>query len=135
MLPDVTLDGLSVFQNDLTLAGTLEDDIEDLVNMQNDAWNHRPLLGVPTNGTSRAVVTALRSLQDKIYSLETERGASKSKIRELEQELSKMRQLLFHEQSQLGRGVGGNVNSNGNGNGNVRGDMDLLEKLSKLVYF
>lgn len=44
-------------------------------------------------------MSALRTLQHKISSLEHERSASKGKIRELENELLRMRQLLWMEQT------------------------------------
>ncbi|RKO91448.1 hypothetical protein BDK51DRAFT_45665 [Blyttiomyces helicus] len=54
-----------------------------------------PLFAVPLI----AVVNALRTLQEKVGQLEGEKAAARDKIADLEDELSRARQLLFHDQN------------------------------------
>ncbi|KAI8911124.1 hypothetical protein EDD86DRAFT_204452, partial [Gorgonomyces haynaldii] len=61
-----------------------------------DPYKH--LTGVPSDSNSRAVVNALRTLQERVGKLESERIAAKEKIQDLEKELSSTRKLLFHQQ-------------------------------------
>ncbi|KAJ3405129.1 Centrosomal protein cep57L1 [Chytridiales sp. JEL 0842] len=61
---------------------------------------HRSLSHLPEDGNSRAVVSALRTLQEKVVQLEKEKANAKSKIVDLEDDLSKTRQMLFHTQNQ-----------------------------------
>lgn len=47
---------------------------------------------------SRAIIAALRTLQDRVGKLETEKSAAKQKISSLENELTTTRTLLLHQQ-------------------------------------
>ncbi|KAJ3086704.1 hypothetical protein HK102_012669, partial [Quaeritorhiza haematococci] len=50
-----------------------------------------------------AVISALRTLQDKVGRLESEKQAAKQRILDLERELSKARQTIYHELSERER--------------------------------
>ena len=64
----------------------------------NTAEPYRPMSAIPSDVNSRAVVNALRTLQDRVGKLEGEKVSAKEKITELEKELSATRKLLFHQQ-------------------------------------
>ncbi|KAH6587207.1 hypothetical protein BASA50_001340 [Batrachochytrium salamandrivorans] len=63
-----------------------------------DIDQHRPLPDVPADENTRAVVNALRTLQERVGRLEGEKMAAKDKINDLEHELSTTRKLLYHQQ-------------------------------------
>ncbi|KAI9138246.1 hypothetical protein BKA69DRAFT_1093012, partial [Paraphysoderma sedebokerense] len=62
-------------------------------------FEHKEIRGLPDAANSRMVVSALRTLQDKIRQLEIEKQASQNRIEDLENQVSKYRQLLYHEQN------------------------------------
>ncbi|TPX37663.1 hypothetical protein SmJEL517_g00576 [Synchytrium microbalum] len=53
---------------------------------------HRPIGNLPEDHSSRAVISALRTLQEKIAQLEKEKMAAKSRLAELERELNRNRE-------------------------------------------
>ncbi|KAJ3333944.1 hypothetical protein HDU76_000544 [Blyttiomyces sp. JEL0837] len=60
---------------------------------------HMGLTHLPEDNNSRAVVNALRTLQDKVSRLEFEKSNAKNKIHELQTDLTQTKHLLYHEQS------------------------------------
>ncbi|TPX72774.1 hypothetical protein SpCBS45565_g00365 [Spizellomyces sp. 'palustris'] len=62
---------------------------------------HLPLVNVPEDSNTRAVVNALRTLQERVGKLEGEKVTAKEKIAKLEDELSRTRGLVLFEQGRL----------------------------------
>ncbi|KNC98697.1 hypothetical protein, variant [Spizellomyces punctatus DAOM BR117] len=62
---------------------------------------HLPLVNVPEDSNTRAVVNALRTLQERVGKLEGEKVAAKEKIAKLEDELTRTRGLVLFEQGRL----------------------------------
>ncbi|KAJ8323158.1 Centrosomal protein cep57L1 [Batrachochytrium dendrobatidis] len=63
-----------------------------------DVDHNKTLYSIPADENSRAVVNALRTLQERVGKLEGEKMAAKDKISDLELELSTTRKLLYHQQ-------------------------------------
>ncbi|KAJ3197368.1 hypothetical protein HK101_004244 [Irineochytrium annulatum] len=59
---------------------------------------HLGLLNLPEDSNSRAVLNALRVLQAKVYSLETEKRSANTRIETLETDLTRTAQLLLDAQ-------------------------------------
>ncbi|KAJ3220892.1 Centrosomal protein cep57L1 [Clydaea vesicula] len=64
--------------------------------------SYRKLTALPEEGSSRAVISALRTLQEKIARLETEKMSSKNRIINLEEELAaEKRRLIVAEEERI----------------------------------
>lgn len=62
---------------------------------------HMSIATVPEDNNTRAVVNALRTLQERVGKLECEKTIAKGRIRDLEGELSRTRGMVIFEQGRL----------------------------------
>ncbi|ORY40708.1 hypothetical protein BCR33DRAFT_357012 [Rhizoclosmatium globosum] len=83
--------------------------IPSVVDKVEDGIQRRPVAHLPVDEGSRAVVNALRTLQEKVSKLEGEKENAKSVIQNLESDLVTTRQLLQHERSRVNSTVNSSV--------------------------
>ena len=61
-------------------------------------FNNKPTIQNDSIDDTRAILTALRTLQDRVGKLESEKLSSRQKITSLEKELTTTRSMLLHQQ-------------------------------------